>query len=127
MAKKESTKFLTIIALIEKIRATCKKRLKETTEDNVSIFSISFAEDFEWSIRMDHSSNRILISLSRPMIKLREEFALKDLDVLVGVNYIEFYNSDSRFIHLDFDQYNITKEEEVIPNSSSKKIERRKR
>ena len=109
------------MALIEKIRATCKNRLRETTEDNVSVFGLSVAEDYEWSLRLDHSSNRIQIFLTRPMIKLQEEFSLKNIDVLVGVNYIEFYESAERFVHLDFDQYNITKDIETTPKSVSRK------
>lgn len=119
--KKEDTKFITIMALIEKIRASCKNKLKETTEGNISVFSLSVAEDYEWSLKLDHSSDRIQIFLSRPMIKFKEEFSLREIDILVGVNYIEFYKSSERYVHLDFDQYNVTKDIEATAKPVSKK------
>lgn len=121
MAKKEETKYLTMMALVEKVRATCKRRLRETTDNNLSIFFSSFLDQDEFCIWLDHSSNEIFVSIDRPFLKIKRVFDLKHTDILVGANYIEFFESEWNFVHLDFDQYNITKEEESTKPNPKKR------
>lgn len=122
MAVKVSTRYITAMALVEKIRATCKRRLRETTEESTSVFYSPEFSSKEFSISIDHSTGRILVYVYRPLIKLKEEFELKNTDVLVGTRYIELFETSEHFIHLDFDEDNIASEKKTeAPKQKRKK------
>ena len=112
MASKETTKYLTAMSLVEKIRKTCNKTLiKETPRGNSSVFSL--VED-SVELEIDHSTGLLLVEINHPLIKERIQFQIKDTDVLVGSSYIELYESSVRFIHLDFDLNNTKKNKDII-------------
>ena len=112
MASKETTKYLTAMSLVEKIRKTCNKTLiKETSRGNSSVFSL--VED-SVELEIDHSTGLLLVEINHPLIKERIQFQIKDTDVLVGSSYVELYESSARFIHLDFDLNNTKRNKDII-------------
>ena len=119
MAKQDPNKYILMSTLAERIRTACKKNLKEKTDNNLSIFFSPSMEQDEFCFRLDHSSSKIFVSINRPILKVKRVFDLKKTDILVGTNYIEFFESEWNFVHLDFDPQNIKHEKETTPKAKS--------
>ena len=119
MAKQDPNKYILMSTLVERIRTACKKNLKEKTDNSLSVFfSPSMGQD-EFCIQLDHSSDKIFVSINRPILKIKRAFDLRKTDILVGTNYIEFFESEWNFVHLDFDPQNIKHEKETTPKTKS--------
>ena len=115
---KNSTKYLTVMSLLERIRETCKKNsLQESSEGSMSVLTINKSI----VIYFNHQSDEIGILVEHPLIKTKMFFRLKDIDVLVGSYYIEFFENSEKFIHVDFDCYNIQKDDKMV---KAKKIQK---
>ena len=98
--------------LTRQIKNTCKNVHVMKTATGYEIDILKVAEDYEFSLMLD--SKQIVAMVRTPLVKERQIFSLEKSEVLVSPCYLEVYEGENRFIHLDFADNNFKMEEQAV-------------
>lgn len=120
----KETKVFTTDALESQLDHTFREYLysKDVVEGH-SVYTLVSSEYKGITLTMDESTNSVEIDVIHPLIKTRLVFKLKEIDVIFGGSYIEFYESADRFIHISFDTNNLKQDDELPIRKKPRKKE----
>lgn len=120
----KETKVFTTDALESQLDHTFREYLysKDIVEGH-SVYTLVSSEYKRITLTMDKSTNSVEIDVIHPLVKTRLVFKLKEIDVIFGGSYIEFYESADRFIHISFDSNNLKQDDELPIRKKPRKKE----
>lgn len=120
----KETKVFTTDALESQLDLTFREYLysKDVVEGH-SVYTLVSSEYKRITLTMDESTNSVEIDVIHPLIKTRLVFKLKEIDVIFGGSYIEFYETADKFIHISFDTNNLKQDDELPIRKKPRKKE----
>lgn len=120
----KETKVFTTDALESQLDHTFREYLysKDIVEGH-SVYILVSSEYKRITLTIDESTNSVEIDVIHPLVKTRLVFKLKEIDVIFGGSYIEFYESADRFIHISFDSNNLKQDDELPIRKKPRKKE----
>ena len=120
----KETKVFTTDALESQLDHTFREYLySKDVVEGYSVYTLVSSEYKGITLTMDESTNSVEIDVIHPLIKTRLVFKLKEIDVIFGGSYIEFYESADKFIHISFDTNNLKQDDELPIRKKPRKKE----
>ena len=98
--------------LVRQVKNTCRNVHVLKTATGYEIAVLKVAEDYEFKLMIEDL--QIIALVRTPLVKERQLFTLKESEILISASYIEIYENENKFIHLDFSNNNFVMEDQAI-------------